>query len=339
MDEAIKNGGTVSYDRIPIVVSKDKDGAETRMGVFEYRDADGPRNAVTFRIHVGDGRWVEAEVQPEDAKRVSDLILSLPCVAALAARAPSVRQEEIEVEPLRWSEPVFCEGEETVRGGPYSIWFPDAAVDRESFVVYLGDCIDSVGEASTLEEAKSLAEADRRERVLRKLAAVRVCEDEKGNLSLSPDLEDGKPKECIATVRFSPSGDGTSAAGGMHPMGPKQTIVSEVWERLEGPFGIGRNVDRDIVAKGVETAMHVLRKEGIVLMGVECGVKTMKTSSGEDHYVSVACGGRELTPHMFRERWKADYEVAEWRWLLNGAEKPDILAYGPDGPRRPGKGA
>lgn len=248
----------------------------------------------------------------------------------------------IEVKRIEWGEPHSCEGERLVRGGAYSIWFPDPEVDRESFIVYLGDCIDSVGEAATLEEAKSLADADRRERVLRKLAEVRVCEDGKGNLYLSPDPEDGKPKDCIATASLAPSGmTGGEArvSGGMHPMGPKQTIVSEVWERLEGPFGLGRNVDRDIVAKGVETALHVLRREGVVLMDVECGVKTMKTSSGEDHYVSVVCDGRELTPHMFKERWKAEYEAAEWQWLLNGAEKPDILAYGPDGPRRPGKGA
>ncbi|KAB2708297.1 hypothetical protein [Brucella intermedia] len=58
-------------------------------------------------------------------------------------------------------------------------------------------------------------------------------------------------------------------------------------------------------------------------------VGEMQTSSGADYYVCVKVGGREITPHMFKERWKAEYEVAEWLWLFNGGEKPDLLAYGP----------
>lgn len=69
-----------------------------------------------------------------------------------------------------------------------------------------------------------------------------------------------------------------------------------------------------------------------------CGVKTMKTSAGDDYYVSVECGGRELTPHKFGERWKAEYEAAEWEWLLNGGVKPDLMAFGPRGSRRTKEG-
>ncbi len=58
-------------------------------------------------------------------------------------------------------------------------------------------------------------------------------------------------------------------------------------------------------------------------------VGEMQTSSGADYYVCVKVGDREITPHMFKERWKAEYEVAEWLWLFNGGDKPDLLAYGP----------
>lgn len=59
-------------------------------------------------------------------------------------------------------------------------------------------------------------------------------------------------------------------------------------------------------------------------------VGEMKTSAGSDYYVCVRVGNRELTPHMHKIRSRAEYEVAEWLWLFNGGEKPDILAYRED---------
>ena len=57
-----------------------------------------------------------------------------------------------------------------------------------------------------------------------------------------------------------------------------------------------------------------------------CSVKTMKLSDGrEDHYVSIMVGDREITPYRFTIKGRAEFEVAELNWLLNGAEKPDIL--------------
>lgn len=61
-------------------------------------------------------------------------------------------------------------------------------------------------------------------------------------------------------------------------------------------------------------------------------VQEMKTSAGVDHFVHIRVADREITPHVFKERWKADYEVAEWKWLFGQGEKPDLLAYGPDRP-------
>jgi hypothetical protein len=63
----------------------------------------------------------------------------------------------------------------------------------------------------------------------------------------------------------------------------------------------------------------------------DCSVQVMQTSAGADYFVAVKVGDRELTPYVFKERYKAEYETAMYRWLLNGAEKPDLMAYGPDG--------
>lgn len=63
---------------------------------------------------------------------------------------------------------------------------------------------------------------------------------------------------------------------------------------------------------------------------ITCSVSEMKTSAGADYFVSIKCDGREITPHMFKERWKAEYEVAEWKWLFGQGEKPDLMAYGPE---------
>jgi len=62
---------------------------------------------------------------------------------------------------------------------------------------------------------------------------------------------------------------------------------------------------------------------------VECYVREMRTAKGSEFWVVVKCGDNDLTPHMYAERWKAEYDVAEWKHLLCGAPKPDILAYGP----------
>jgi hypothetical protein len=59
---------------------------------------------------------------------------------------------------------------------------------------------------------------------------------------------------------------------------------------------------------------------------VAISVKTMKLSDGrEDHYVSIRVGDREITPHKYSIKGRAEFDVAEWNWLLNGAEKPDVV--------------
>jgi hypothetical protein len=65
---------------------------------------------------------------------------------------------------------------------------------------------------------------------------------------------------------------------------------------------------------------------------VRCYVSEMKTSAGSDYYVTVRYGDRELTPHMYKIKGRADYDVAEWKWIFGQGDKPDILAFDTDEP-------
>lgn len=61
-------------------------------------------------------------------------------------------------------------------------------------------------------------------------------------------------------------------------------------------------------------------------------IKPMQLSDGRtDYFVSIKAGDREVTPHVFREEYKAAYHVALYDWLLNGSgEEPDVVEFGPD---------
>ncbi|WP_143748402.1 Lar family restriction alleviation protein [Mesorhizobium carmichaelinearum] len=58
-----------------------------------------------------------------------------------------------------------------------------------------------------------------------------------------------------------------------------------------------------------------------------CRVMTMQTSAGDDHFVSIERAGRQITPHKYRIKGRAEYDVAEWNWVLNGGPKPHILDF------------
>jgi len=50
-----------------------------------------------------------------------------------------------------------------------------------------------------------------------------------------------------------------------------------------------------------------------------------------DYFVSIKVGAREVTPHVFREEFKAAYHVALYDWLLNGSgEEPDVIEFSPN---------
>lgn len=65
--------------------------------------------------------------------------------------------------------------------------------------------------------------------------------------------------------------------------------------------------------------------------GISVDVATMRASNGTDYYVRIACDGREVTPHCFKERWKAEYEAAHYAWIFGlRADEPSILAFDPE---------
>lgn len=59
-----------------------------------------------------------------------------------------------------------------------------------------------------------------------------------------------------------------------------------------------------------------------------CDVLTMKHSSGfPDYFSRVTVGDRSLTFFMSKIKGRCEYHTAELNWLLNGGEKPHILAF------------
>lgn len=76
------------------------------------------------------------------------------------------------------------------------------------------------------------------------------------------------------------------------------------------------------------TSQRVRSSAGIARVAV----KPMQLSDGRtDYFVSIKAGDREVTPHVFREEYKAAYHVALYDWLLNGSgEEPDVVEFGPD---------
>ncbi|MEY9247608.1 hypothetical protein [Bradyrhizobium elkanii] len=61
-------------------------------------------------------------------------------------------------------------------------------------------------------------------------------------------------------------------------------------------------------------------------------IKPMKLSDGRtDFFVSIKIQDRDVTPHVFREEYKAAYHVALYDWLLNGkGEEPEVVDFGPN---------
>ncbi|RWF33748.1 hypothetical protein [Mesorhizobium sp.] len=60
----------------------------------------------------------------------------------------------------------------------------------------------------------------------------------------------------------------------------------------------------------------------------EVSIKPMRMCDGRcDYFVSFKHGDREVTPHVFRERYKAEYHVALYKWLFGQGDKPHLLDF------------
>lgn len=61
-------------------------------------------------------------------------------------------------------------------------------------------------------------------------------------------------------------------------------------------------------------------------------IEPMQLSDGRtDYYVAIRVGSKFVTPHVFREEYKAAYHVALYDWLLNGTgEEHCCVDFGPE---------
>lgn len=86
--------------------------------------------------------------------------------------------------------------------------------------------------------------------------------------------------------------------------------------------------DRALVVKALRAAAQ--RSE--VRCAPVVSIQPMALADGRtDYFVSIKAGDREVTPHVFREKYKAAYHVALYDWLLNGTgEEPDCVEFGPN---------
>lgn len=77
-------------------------------------------------------------------------------------------------------------------------------------------------------------------------------------------------------------------------------------------------------------AAALLAAEQRVRDAIVCDVAEMKLTDGRsDFYTRITVGDRSITPYVFRERWKAEYEAATLRWLFCGGEEPDVCKFDP----------
>lgn len=96
-----------------------------------------------------------------------------------------------------------------------------------------------------------------------------------------------------------------------------------------GPWII--KAGKDGADDAIEAARAALAAPGEPVARPDVTIQSMKLSDGRtDYYVSIRVCGREVTPHVYREEYKAAYHVALYNWLLNGGEKPDLMAFNPD---------
>lgn len=85
-------------------------------------------------------------------------------------------------------------------------------------------------------------------------------------------------------------------------------------------------------AQVAEAAYLAARSAPEAGKAVDISVQTMRLSDGRsDYFVAFKCADREVTPHVFRERYKAEYHVALYKWLFGQeAEEPSAVEFNAD---------
>lgn len=52
-------------------------------------------------------------------------------------------------------------------------------------------------------------------------------------------------------------------------------------------------------------------------------ILVMRKSEGADYYVQITCGDRSTTPHVFTNRYEAEYHVDHYKWIF-GQRDDDV---------------
>ena len=118
-------------------------------------------------------------------------------------------------------------------------------------------------------------------------------------------------------------------------MNDKRTTVSDEIDalaqeirRVDGENSLGAGALAEALQPFLTELPHRREAEAAYV-----SVREMKLSPGadgeprSDFFVSIKVGDREVTPHMFRERFKSEYHVALYDWLLNGGDEPELMAF------------
>jgi hypothetical protein len=85
---------------------------------------------------------------------------------------------------------------------------------------------------------------------------------------------------------------------------------------------------RQAFAFTLSPASNIREDVPVASVSPSISVQTMRLSDGRsDHYVSIKVGDRQVHPHVFGSEFKAAFHVALYEWLLNGGQKPDLLAF------------
>ncbi|MDB5584839.1 MAG: hypothetical protein JWR80_10015 [Bradyrhizobium sp.] len=109
--------------------------------------------------------------------------------------------------------------------------------------------------------------------------------------------------------------------------------------RAQQTYGAAESVGAHMAARSIRRLLS-LPADALPLGGLDrpvVSIKPMELSDGRmEYFVSIKVGDREVTPHVFRDEYKAAYHAALYDWLLNGTgDEPDIIAFGPrDWPAR-----
>lgn len=90
----------------------------------------------------------------------------------------------------------------------------------------------------------------------------------------------------------------------------------------------GQAAAQDHFDRAILSSIELKPVAGAVTEAVICDVLTLQHSSGfPDHFTRIRKGDRSLTMFMSKVKGRCEYHAAELDWLLNGAEKPNILAF------------